>query len=184
VALVADVGNDILYEEPPRQIADWVGVCCDRLAAHGARPALVLASVPVIAAVGPLRYIALRTLAFPGRTLPHSPALRRALELDVLLRDLAAARGVPLVVPEPTWYGRDPIHVRRRAWPAMCDGALAAWGLPCAAGPARTHSRLGRPARRHGVPGFPFAHETLCGRTLRTEQPALAFADGTTLAFY
>lgn len=182
VALLADVGNDILYEEQPEQIAEWVGACCERLAAHGARTAMVLGSMPVIEAVGPLRYLALRTLAFPCRTLPYEPARRRALALDALLRDLAAARGVPLVVPEPSWYAIDPIHIRHGAWPAMCDGALAAWGLPCA--PARQSARLGaRPARR-GLPGFPFAHEVFCGRTLRTQQPALAFADGTTIAWY
>ena len=48
VALVADVGNDILYQEEPVRIAAWVGACVERLAAHGARPVLTLGSMPVI----------------------------------------------------------------------------------------------------------------------------------------
>ncbi|HEX5758262.1 MAG TPA: hypothetical protein VF121_03630 [Thermoanaerobaculia bacterium] len=179
VALVADVGNDILYEHPVERIAGWVDTCLARLAEQGARTLLATASLPVIAGVGPLRYLALRSLIYPGRSLPFAPARERAVALDAALRAAAAARGVPVVVPEPLWYGRDPIHVRRSSRGPFCDAALTAWDLPCAA-PAPP----GRVVRRRGFPGLPFAHERLCGVELRTPQPARAFADGTNVSFF
>jgi hypothetical protein len=178
-ALVADIGNDVLYEQTPERIVAWVDTCLERLAAHGARPVLAISSLPVIERVGRARYLILRTLFYPGRTLPHQVAIERSYELDHRLRELAAAHAVPLLEPEPSWYRVDPIHLRRRAWPAACDALVGAWGLPCREAPP-----LGRPARRCGLPGFPFAEETLCGRTLRTPQPALAWADGTTVSLY
>lgn len=181
VALVADVGNDILYEHPPERIASWVGACLDRLGAQGARSALALSCMPAIERTGPARYLLLRSLAYPGRTLPYAPARERSFDLDRRQREEAARRSVPVVVPDPAWYGLDPIHLRRRSWPAACDAALAAWRLPC---PASVPRPLGRPASRRGLPGLPFAEEVFCGRILRTPQPALTWPDGTTVSFY
>jgi hypothetical protein len=179
VALVADIGNDILYEHPVETIAAWADTCLDRLAATGARSALALSSLPVIESVGRLRYFALRTFFYPGRTLPFAPAKERARQVDHRLRELAAARSVPLVDPDPLWYASDPIHLRPHAWPAACDATLVAWGLPC-----NPPDPPGRPVHRRGLPGMPFAEERLLGRRIRTNQPALAYADGTTLSFY
>ncbi|HEX9668076.1 MAG TPA: hypothetical protein VGC93_01210 [Thermoanaerobaculia bacterium] len=179
VALVADVGNDILYEQPVERIASWVDACLARLATQGARTVVATASLPVIERVGPLRYLAVRTLAFPGRTLPFAPARERALALDAALRRLAAAHGVPLLVPEPSWYRGDPLHVRRSCRALACDAALAAWGLPC-----RRPAPPPGPRRRRGLPGLPFHHERFGGMTFRTEQPAYLYADGTSVSFY
>ena len=179
VALVADVGNDILYGQPVERIAGWVDTCLARLAGQGARAVLATGSLPVIEAVGPLRYLALRTLAFPGRTLPFAPARERALALDTALRRLAAAHGVPLLVPEPWWYRGDPLHFRPSCRALACDAALAAWGLPCP-----TPAPRPGPRRRRGLPGLPFHHERFCGMTFRTEQPAHLYADGTSVSFF
>ncbi len=179
VALVADIGNDILYEQPPERIVSWVETCLERLAAHHAHPVLAVSSLPVIERVGRFRYLAVRTLFYTGRKLPYELAMERSHELDRRLRELAAKRAVPLVEPELSWYKVDPIHLRRTAWPAACDAMVGAWGLPCRDAPP-----LGRPARRRGLPGLPFAEERLCGRALRAPQPALAWEDGTTISFY
>lgn len=179
VALVADVGNDILYEQPVERIAGWVDTCLARLAGQGARAVLATSSLPVIEAVGPLRYLAVRTFFFPGRALPFAPARERALALDAALRRLAAARGVPLLVPEPSWYRGDPIHVRPSCRGLACDAALAAWGLPC-----RTPAPPPGPRRRRGLPGLPFHRERFCGVTFRTAQPAFLYADGTSVSFF
>ena len=44
LALVTDIGNDLLYGFPAAQVARWVAECLRRLAEHGARTVVTAAS--------------------------------------------------------------------------------------------------------------------------------------------
>jgi hypothetical protein len=87
---------------------------------------------------------------------------------------LALEHGARLVEPSPSWYGFDPIHVRRRmrskAWSQILE-----------------HPWLARQGEMTGgarLPVFGSAELRLGGITLRTPQPVCRFKDGSTVALY
>ncbi|MFM7185025.1 MAG: hypothetical protein ACKO4Z_09670 [Planctomycetota bacterium] len=129
VALVTDVGNDLLYGFTVSQVAGWVRESVRRLTDTGA--AIVITGLPLasIARVGPARYRALRACYVPGCRLPLGDLKASATDLDACLTGLAAERGIAMIRQPGEWYGFDAIHIRRRRldelWHATCD----AWGL-------------------------------------------------------
>ncbi|HYG65018.1 MAG TPA: hypothetical protein VEL74_20720 [Thermoanaerobaculia bacterium] len=186
VALVTDVGNDLAYGERPETIAEWVETCLDRLARLGAETVLTLLPIESLAFLSPLRYYLARTILFPGRGVPRSALLERANELNSRLQRLGLERGVRLVEPEVSWYGIDPVHIRRgerdRAWGHI----VSHWGLESLAG--RTVRSMGEehlPLQgRRALWGVRAAELRLFGRTIHTPQPAGRFEEGTTIALY
>ena len=122
LALLTDVGNDLLYGTAPATLTGWVAACLDRLG--GAEVVLTLPPVGRAAGLPAWQYHAARTLFFPTReAVPWAEMKNRAAELHGRLSELAAGRGVPAVDPPAEWYGVDPIHVRRgrrrEAWEAI-----------------------------------------------------------------
>src|SRR5215213_9369710 len=129
VALITDVGNDLLYGAPAPRIAGWVGTCLERLARQEAEIIVGLLPLSTLENVSPVRYHLIRQILFPGRrAAPWSAVLDSARELNERLRRLGLEHGARLVEPSPSWYGIDPIHVRRsmrsQAWNQMLDHPL------------------------------------------------------------
>lgn len=181
VALLTDVGNDLLYGPPVEAVLDGVETCLGRLAERQA--AVVATPLPMInlEKLSPLRYHAVRTILFPGRGEPWPSLLERARELDRRLRRLAADQGAVLVEPRASWYGIDPIHVRRRQRRQAWDHILSHWSLRSARPPDLPAAE---PAPRIRVPAFAAAEHRLFGVPRRTPQPACRLADGSSVAFY
>ena len=178
-ALVADVGNDLVYGAGVEAIAGWVEACLDRLILHsGDHPLeIVMALLPLARlerlSAGQVRLAA--SLLFPGREAPWPALLDRARELDGRLRRLGGDRnrGVRLVEPEASWYGIDPIHLRRRV-------RREVWTRIVAPGSAGT----GPPAGRVPIPLLGAAEVRLFGVPVRRSQPAVRLRDGTTVSLY
>lgn len=175
VALVTDVGNDLLYGAPAPTIAGWVGTCLERLARQEAEIIIGLLPLATLEKVSPVRYHLVRQILFPGRrAAPWSAVLDSARELNDRLRRLGLEHGARLVEPSPSWYGIDPIHVRRsmrsQAWNQILDHPL----LP----------KEGELAGGGRLPLFGAAELRLFGRTLRNPQPVCRFKDGSTVALY
>jgi hypothetical protein len=178
LALLTDVGNDLVYGADVDAIARWVEVCLDRLARQQARVVLTLLPLARLERLAPWEVRLAVSLLFPGRQAPWPALLERARELDERLRRLGAERGALLVEPEASWYGIDPIHLRRsrrrEVWERLTAGSP---GSPAADPAAPAGGRI-----RLSLLG---AEELrLAGRTLRTPQPAARLADGTTVALY
>jgi len=179
-ALLTDVGNDLLYGFAVEQVAAWVRECVARLAQRGARVAITRLPLPSVAAVGPIRYRALRTLFVPGCRLSLEELKDAALRLDGHLVAIAAEHGA-LVIDQPGgWYGLDPIHIRRRHLAALWRRAGEAWGLDRPAGRGRPRS----PARwaMAGIRGAEV--RSLAGWMRFTRQPVLRLPGGGTLSLY
>jgi hypothetical protein len=126
------------------------------------------------------RFLLMRSVLFPGCRLGFEELLRRGVELDQEMRKLGNGRRVRMVEHRATWYGFDPIHIRRRqrhaAWhEILADGDNGGAPQMFARGSfqrwAYLASRVPHDRRVFGV-------------RQRREQPAGQLVDGTTVSFY
>ena len=179
-ALVTDIGNDLLYEQQPEQIAGWVESCLTRLLARRAQ--VVLTELPLVnlERLSAARFRFFRTLFVPNCRLTQRELANRAGRLNELLLRLANSLEISLVTPRGDWYGLDPIHIRyrhvRRAWSEV----LSQWN-----GASQATARLRISLREALVLRTRLPAERRVGRiTQRRPQPASRRLDGTTIGFY
>jgi hypothetical protein len=130
LALLTDIGNDLLYGFPSPVVAEWVGECLRRLSDLGARTAITRLPLASVAAVGPARYRAFRALFVPGCRLSLAAVKEATADLDAHLAALASEHGATLIDQPGAWYGLDPIHPRRRHLSDLFHTVGDAWGLP------------------------------------------------------
>ena len=175
LALLTDVGNDLAYGAGVEEVAGWIAACLDRLARQRAEIVLTLLPLARLEKLSSREVRLAASLLFPGRSVPWPGLLDRARELDGRLRQLGRDHGAQLVEPAAEWYGIDPIHFRRRARKEVWERVLSLWND---APPERHRS----PGLR--IPPFGAAELRLAGFTLRTAQPVVRLADGTSLELY
>jgi hypothetical protein len=180
LALVTDVGNDLLYGASVETILGWVDTCVARLRDLGAD--VVVATLPMhgLRTLGPFRYRLFKALFYPGKGPTWGQIQRLAPALDQGLDRVARQHSTGVVTPDPAWYGVDPIHIRRgkrsEAWSAL----FGAWRStePFSAVPA--------PGLTASIPLWRLtaADRRVLGRPTTTLQPARTLPDGTTLSLY
>ena len=136
LALVTDIGNDLLYGFPAGQVAGWVREAVRRLAERGGPITITRLPLASLETVGPARYRVLRTCYVPGCRLPLAALKEAAADLDARIAAVAADYAATLIEQPGEWYGLDAIHVRRRHLDALWHAACDAWDLPAA--PARS----------------------------------------------
>lgn len=174
VALVTDIGNDLLYGFAPAQVAEWVEACLAGLRERGLRIAITGLPLASVARVGAIRYRALCTLYVPGCPLTL-PGLRAAAEeLDARVAALAARHGAAHIAQPAEWYGLDAIHVRRRRLDDLWQRVADAWGLPATASATPSSPRRSGSFARWAAVGSRAAEvRSLAGRPRFTPQPVL-----------
>jgi hypothetical protein len=180
LALVTDVGNDLVYGAGVERIAGWIETCLDRLARQRAEIVLTLLPIARLERLSAWGARLATSLLFPGRAAPWPALLGRARQLDEHLRRSGRERGARLLEPEARWYGVDPIHPRRSARREAWERILSLW--PPA--PPAPGAPQGPPAGRIRIPPLGAAEVQILGITLRHPQPAVRMADGTTVALY
>ena len=117
-ALITDVGNDILYGRSAAQVLAWVAETADRLLRFTRD--IVLTDLP-LASIDRLsnpKYLAARSLLFPGSRVRLGQARVTASRVCGGLAEIAASRGLRLRHLREEWYGFDPIHMRPSQWRA------------------------------------------------------------------
>lgn len=178
-ALVTDVGNELLYGLTAEQVASWVRECVRRLADRGATIAVTRLPVVSIAAVGRVRYRALRTFFVPGCRLSLADLKSAATRLDAELQAVARDFGAEVIEQPTQWYGFDTLHVRRRHLDDLWNAACEAWGFPSAQSSAKSTvtdwMKIG--TRSAEV-------RSLAGVMRFTPQPVLPLSSGGTLSLY
>ena len=179
LALVTDVGNELLYGARSVLVASWVRETVWRLADRGATIAITRLPMAGIAEVGPVRYRALRTLFVPGCRLSLAGLKEAATRLDADLQAIAGDFGVQIIEQPAHWYGFDTLHVRRRHLDDLWHAACKAWGIPVVESPVAsslaTWARVGTKA----------AEVRSLGGVMRfTKQPVLPLRSGGTLSLY
>lgn len=179
LALITDVGNDLLFGVQPETLLSWVEECIGRLQAQGA--AVTLATLPIESTLqmSAARFHATRTLFFPGGGPGWNDMKQMVTEVDSSLRQLAGRLACRVVSPRREWYGIDPIHVRRRHRAAAWSEILSTWP---AIGPIRVEWTS-------AVRGLPYwrlapAERDLWGRTHQAAQPAWKDAAGSSIWLY
>lgn len=179
-ALLTDIGNDLLYEEPVERIAQWVDTCLDRLAAHRARTVVTLLPIDNLARISARRYKFFRTIFFPRSRISLAEIGARAVALNEHVERAARSRGFAVATHRGAWYGVDPIHIRFSRRGGAWSEILSHWSLaqavhePLPVAPLRT---LYLRSRKPEIRG-------LFGIIQQQAQPAARFADGTTVAIY
>jgi hypothetical protein len=170
LALVTDVGNDLLYGAPVPAILGWVATCLDRLEALRARTVVTLLPLARLERLTPFQLRAFAALFYPGRRARWEETLDRARALDAGLAELARSRGLAVLAPRLEWYGLDPIHIRRDRQREAWGEVLRAWSLGDGPAESRTPRRVG---------GVRLSREMrLFGLPCRWPQPALRCRDG------
>ena len=179
VALVTDVGNELLYGFPAEQIAAWVRESVWRLADRGATIAITRLPMASIATVGAVRYRALRTFFVPGCRLSLAGLKEAATRLDADLQAIAEDFRTQVIEQPTHWYGFDTLHVRRRHLDDLWLAACEAWGFPSAQSSAKSSAadwlKIGTKA----------AEVRSLGGVMRfTRQPVLPLRSGGMLSLY
>jgi hypothetical protein len=179
VAVITDLGNDIVYGYEVGEIAGWIDRSVARLAAAGARTTIVRMPIEVVDRIGALRFLLARGIIFPGRKIDLATLRARVRELDARVLELARARSLAVVDQPSAWYGLDPIHVVRSRRAQAWDAILSALGS-AAPGPATELDAADRSLLRRARPEW----RRLLGREGQRTQPSAELLDGTTISLY
>ena len=177
-ALISDIGNDLLYDETPEQIAAWVRVCVERLRPHAEQ--LVITSLPIdnLASLSEWWFLFMRSVQFPRCRLDLSMVTARAIELNERVAELAREFETPLVKLESQWYGMDPVHFRfgnhGLAWRKILAPLVESDAPPFGGSWLEWLYCLGLPPSRW----------YLLRREITARQPCGRFSDGSTVALY
>lgn len=126
MALITDVGNDLLYGAPAKQIDGWLEECVQRLVRIGARVTLTRLPMESLGDLSAFRFGLFRRLLFPRSELQFEDALQHIAELNTSFERICEQADAALVGQERHWYGADPIHVKRRFRPEAWQRYLAA----------------------------------------------------------
>jgi hypothetical protein len=178
-ALVTDIGNDILFGAAPGQIARWVERSLQRLGDISSRVVITELPLESLQQLGPRRFLFMRTILFPKSRLTLPLALDHAAELNQRVRELSRRYDACLVKPCSSWFGFDPIHVRRGRQESAWRTVFSGW--QDAEQPMRQRAsfrdrlmlRLLRPQ-----------HRRLFGIEQSRSQPAGILSDGTVVSLY
>ena len=173
LALVTDVGNDLIYGSAPDVIARRVETCLAALADHRAEIVVTRMPLASVERLSALRYHATKAVFFPRSGGGWSEMQRKARELDQALCEMGARSSARLIDQPLEWYGFDPIHIRRSRRAHAWQTIFSAWP---SFGPATQHQRLALAdvvRLRLAAP----AERRLFGRSQMRIQPALQLSD-------
>ena len=185
VAVVTDIGNDLLYGFSVEQLASWVDETLLRLRQRGFCVAVTRLPLASIAGVGPFRYRLLKTLFVPGCPLALEQIKEWSAAIDQAVVRLATAQAAAVIDQPAGWYGFDAIHVRRPQLTELWRTAAATWGVDA----GRTRPPAGRPSAHPWLTwarvGAAAAEVRSLSHVMRfTPQPAVQLPDSTRVFLY
>ena len=133
IALVTDIGNDIMYGVSAEQLIGTVQQVFGRLRSIHAD--VFYTTLPTAFKVGvrPIRFNILRSLLFPGSRVSYDEATAAIIQVNEFLRE-AAPKGDYLIPDMDRYLGFDEIHYgwlrARHAWSHIAGVMLGFLGCP------------------------------------------------------
>lgn len=180
VALITDIGNDLLYGVTPDRLVNWVEQCVDRLVNVGATTVVTQLPTESMERLGKRRFAFFRSVLFPSSSLTLTEARQCVREINRRLDALAESRKISVIPVSGAWYGFDPIHVMRRSFRAAWPTILADW-LDEAGQVAFARSSLLMTAYLATLAPLEYSR---FGIKRCVAQPCARFIDGTTISLY
>ena len=174
-ALITDIGNDVLYGQPAERILSWIRSAVDRMAP--AKVAVTALPTERLTRLGPAGYAILARLLFPFHRLTYERMLDGVSDLQGGLEAMEREGAVRLIHQPGSWYGLDPIHIRRRFRSEAYATMLNACGLKVRA--ARPTQAVRRAVSRSRPQRW-----TRWGRKRSQVQPGVRLPDGSPLHRY
>jgi hypothetical protein len=110
-ALVTDIGDDLLYNQKPKNIAKGVEKVLNRLNNLGAEIAVTPPPMVSINNLSQKRYYFLRSFYYPFCHISYSEIMVNVSLLTNLINELCFKYKVKLLNQNPNWYGFDRIHL-------------------------------------------------------------------------
>lgn len=180
LALITDIGNDLMYGASAETVTQWVSICLRRL--QRLKAAIVLVGLPIeaINTLSLWRYQLAKPVLFPASRVTCHSMRRNANLLNQKLLRLAEQGDVQIIEPESTWYGALPLHIRKKQIRPVWDRILSSWtDLNIDVSQPLIH-----PLERGRLWTLMPEHCRLFSRTFYSPQPTLRFSDKSIIELY
>ncbi|WP_339735761.1 SGNH/GDSL hydrolase family protein [uncultured Gimesia sp.] len=181
LALLTDIGNDLIYGQSTDTIFGWVKDCVRQLQQIDARITITLLPEESLSRLSNLRFELTRRLFFPTNPASLTDLIQKVQRLNQQLLEFAVSNQICIVEASQDWYGFDPIHYRYSQRTLLWKLILSTWPLP-----QLEHS----PAKQRWYDTFYSvfhlkpALKRQWGKTHHTPQPTRILSDGTRISMY
>lgn len=129
LALLTDIGNDLIYGQCTNTIFGWVEDCIRQLQQIDARITITLLPEKSLSRLSNLRFELTRRLFFPKNPASLSDLIQKVTRLNQQLWEFANSNQIQIVEASQHWYGFDPIHYRYSQRAALWKSILSNWDL-------------------------------------------------------
>ena len=185
LAVITDIGNDLLYGFSIEQIATWLEEVIHRL--HQQQFHVVITKLPIesIQSVGPRRFHLLKTFFVPGCRQSLEEIKEQSRQMNNSIVRLAKKYQLSIIEQPGSWYGLDAIHIRRSCLNSLWRRVLECWPL------SSSNKKVCQGTSRwNSLKEWSYLCKasaevrSLAGVTIFTPQPVLQLSDSTRIFFY
>lgn len=181
LALLTDIGNDLIYGQSVDAIFGWIECCVSQLQEIDARITITLLPEESISQLSSIRFELTRRLFFPKNQTSLTDLKQKVQVLNTQLSSLAKRDQIAIVKTSSDWYGLDPIHYRYSQRATLWKSILSYWDSPS----VKNHSIQNRwfdflYSFYHLQP----ATKRQWGKTYHSPQPTRILEDGTRISVY
>ena len=181
LALITDIGNDLIYGQSTETIFGWVKDCIRRLQQIEARITITLLPEESLSDLSNIRFELTRRMFFPKNPASLTELIQKVKQLNQQLEEFAVSNQIPVVEATSDWYGFDPIHYRYSQRAALWKSILSNWDLP-----QLEHSKVKQRWNDtfYSVLYLKPALKRQWGKLHQAPQPTQILPDGTRISLY
>lgn len=181
LAIITDIGNDLIYGQSTDAIFGWVESCIQQLKQVNARITITLLPEASLSQLSPFRFELTRRFFFPKNPATLTDLKQKVQNLNERLAELAKVKQISVVEIPPASYGFDPIHYRYSQRSTLWKSILAEWELPESSNQStQNHWYDFIYSYYHLKP----ATKRQWGKLHQNTQPAKTLVDGTRISVY
>ncbi len=181
LALLTDIGNDLVYGQSVDAIFGWIENCINRLQAINAKISVTLLPEASLSQLSSFRFELTRRLFFPHNHISLESLKQNVSLLNSRLSDLSKHNCINVLEIPSECYGFDPIHYRYSHRATLWKMVLSQWESPDMMNLAiqnRWHDFVYSVTQLHP------AVKRQWGKTMHSPQPTRILKDGTPVSVY